>query len=388
MKKNILWIYLMCKRLLKKPSFLIILGILPVLLLGYRVLIAGESGTIRVGMYFEEPEGALAKAMQQELVGKELFAEFYVSASEEDLYADVASGRAECGYLLPGDVIERLVEKDWDGCITQIVSDNSRYADYVNETIYCQVFYEMAETLLLDYMRSHNYYGATDAQLTEACREAFAAKENGIIAFEYEYVEGKGGIQVPKPEKTGDYDHLTKPIRGTIALFVLLAGMAGLIFWYQDEQEGRFQCFLYQRLPWLSVSSLLLPTLLGGIVGLGSLYLSGVGMSFPKELALMLLYCLLVTGFCNLLRFLVPSAHAVCAMIPLFSLASFVCCPIIMDITTFAPFLRYLRPLLVVDYYLEGYLYPHKMLRLAFAALLVLPVTYVLDVYRVAHRKE
>lgn len=389
MKRLGIWILFMCKRLLKRPSFVIILCLLPCLLFSYRYLISEESGAVRVGLYFEDTEAELSGELREALLANDIFAEFYVCQESEELYLDVAAGRAECGYVFPADLPERFLQRDWEAAVTLVVSDNSRYADYISEAVYARLFFFLADELVTDYLATHVDFGGGREEIELFIAEQYRqAASSADSIFEFHYVDGSTGeIQEQKGEKDADHNYLTKPIRGTVALFVLLAGLAGLVFWFQDEREGRFAAFAYYKRPVLSLGSLLLPVLLGGVVGLLCLELSGVAAVLWRELAAMLLYCLLVTAFCNLLRLMVPSVNAVCAMIPILSIASYLCCPVIMDIKTFVPALAYIRPILVVDYYLETFLQPAQFWRLA-AAVLLLPVTVVSDYWRQTRAKS
>ncbi len=382
MKRLGMWVLLMSKRLLKRPSFVIILCLLPCLLFSYRYLISEDSGVIRVGLCFENGETELAGELREALLANDIFADFYVCEEEEELYLDVAAGRAECGYLFPEDLPERFLQRDWEAAVTVVVSDNSRYADYISETVYARLFFYLADELVTEFLVTHADFGSGREEIEPLIAEQYKEAANGSSVFQFHYVDwDTGEIRQPKGEKDADHNYLTKPIRGTVALFVLLAGLAGLVFWFQDEREGRFAAFAYYKRPMLSLGSLLLPVLLGGAVGFLCLLLSGIVVGLLRELAAMFLYCLLVTAFCNLLRLLVPSVNAVCAMIPILSIASYLCCPVIMDITTFVPALAYIRPILVADYYLEAFLYPSLFWKLA-AAVLLLPVTVAWDYRR------
>lgn len=379
MKRLGIWLLFMSKRLLKRPSFVIILCLLPCLLFSYRYLISEESGAVRVGLCFEDAEAELSGELREALLANDIFAEFYVCQEAEELYLDVAAGRAECGYVFPADLPERFLERDWEAAVTLVVSDNSRYADYISEAVYARLFFFLADELVTDYLATHADFGGGREEIEAFIAERYREASSADSIFVFHYVDGNTGeIQPQKGADDVDHNYLTKPIRGTVALFVLLAGLAGLVFWFQDEREGRFAAFAYYKRPLLSLGSLLLPALLGGVVGFFCLELSGIAAGFWWELVAMLLYCLLVTAFCNLLRLLIPSVNAVCAMIPILSVASYLCCPVIMDITTFLPALAYIRPILVVDYYLEAFLQPAEFWKLA-AAVLLLPVTVAFD---------
>ena len=379
MKRLGMWVLLMSKRLLRRPSFVIILCLLPVLLLSYRYLIAQDSGKTRVGLCFENEDDALAKEVAEALLSNDLFAEFYVCGEEDELYSDVAAGRAECGYLFPADLSERFLQKDWEAAITLLVADGSQYADYISEAVYTRVFFALSDELVTDFLEEHADFGGSREEIAALISQKYEDAAEGMSVFEFHYIDAQTGeVQEESAETDSDYNYLTKPIRGTVALFVLLAGLAGLVFWFQDEKEGRFAAFAYYKRPLLTLGSLFLPTQLGGIVGVICLEFSGIAGNIFRELLAMQLYCLLVTAFCNLLRQIVPSVNAICAMIPILSIASYLCCPVIMDITTFLPALSYVRPVLVANYYLQAMQTLGQMWVLA-AAVLLLPVTVALD---------
>ena len=69
----------------------------------------------------------------------------------------------------------------------------------------------------------------------------------------------------------------------------------------------------------------------------------------------MLLYCIFVVGVCEILRVLVPNVNAICAIIPILAIGSYLCCPIIMDLKKTIPATVYLRTILPPDYYLQVY---------------------------------
>lgn len=379
MKRMGIWILLMSKRLLKRPSFVIILCLLPCLLISYRYLIREEDTSIRVGLYFEEGENAFTSQMKAALKNNDVFASFYVCPSENELYNDVAAGRAECGYIFDKEIQKRFVEKDWDAVITVVVSDNSRFADYINEIVYARLFYTLADELMTNFLSERAEFGEGREEIEQMFKDAYLQADSTESIFQIHYLDENKNEIVKEKALDTDYNYLTKPIRGTVALFVLLSGLAGLVFWFQDEQEGRFRAFTYYRRPYLNVGSLMLPVGIGGLVALVCMLLSGIGKNPLLELVVMILYCLLVTGFCNLLRLLVPSVNAICAMIPILSIASYLCCPVIMNLAVTVPAIGYIRPILVVNYYLEVFISSSNMWKLVLAAILLLPATVLWD---------
>ena len=71
MKRMGMWILLMTKRLMKKPSFIIILVLLPVILVMYRFIITEDDGTIRACVYVPEGSEAFTAKLADNLADAE-----------------------------------------------------------------------------------------------------------------------------------------------------------------------------------------------------------------------------------------------------------------------------------------------------------------------------
>ena len=152
MKRMGMWILLMTKRLMKKPSFIIILVLLPVILVMYRFIITEDDGTIRACVYVPEGSDSYTKQLAKHLAEAEYSARFYLVDSEDDLYSDVIAGRAEVGYVFPKDMNERFLTKNWDGAVRMVVSDTSQLAPFVNEFVNVVIYTDMMEDYIADYL--------------------------------------------------------------------------------------------------------------------------------------------------------------------------------------------------------------------------------------------
>ena len=53
-KKLLLWFLMLSKRLYKKPTFLVLILLIPVLMFGYIAISGGESGVMTIGMVCQE----------------------------------------------------------------------------------------------------------------------------------------------------------------------------------------------------------------------------------------------------------------------------------------------------------------------------------------------
>ncbi len=377
MKRMGMWILLMTKRLMKKPSFVIILVLLPVILIGYRFIIKENEETLRACIYVPSGSDEYARTVAKELVKADYAATFYMADSEDDLYSDVIAGRAEVGYIFAKDLHQRMLTKDWAGAITMVVSDTSQFAEFVNEFVTVQLYSNIMEDYLTDYLATRSGINLTEEEIRPAVRENLAKQAEAETVFEVSYRDYYTNTEVTKEEILQE-NYLTKPIRGTVALFVLLAGLAGLVFWFQDSAEGRFKVMSYEKRPVINYGSLLLPTLLAAVVGLVCIFIAGLAGNFFKELFVMLLYVFFVTGVCEIIRVAVPSVNAICAAIPILAIASYLCCPIVLDLKKVLPVVSYLRKILPPDYYLQTF-NAAPVWVLAVAAAVVSAVTVLLE---------
>lgn len=354
MKRMGMWILLMTKRLMKKPSFIIILVLLPVILIMYRFIITEDDGTIRACVYVPEGSDEYTKQLAEHLAEAEYSARFYLVDSEDDLYSDVIAGRAEVGYVFPKDMNERFLTKNWDGAVRMVVSDTSQLAPFVNEFVTVVIYTDMMEDYIADYLVNRSGLELRDEEIRPIIRDNLAKQAQKGTLFDISYRDYYKNEEVSKEEVMAE-NYLMKPIRGTVALFVLLAGLAGLVFWFQDNAEGRFKVMSHEKRPVINYGSLLLPTALSALVGMVCIIIAGLCGNIFFELLTMLLYVIFVTGVCEIIRVIVPSVNAVCAAIPILAIASYLCCPILIDLKKVLPVVSYLRKILPPDYYLETF---------------------------------
>ena len=354
MKRMGMWILLMTKRLMKKPSFIIILVLLPVILVMYRFIITEDDATIRACIYVPEGSEEFTTKLADDLVTADFQAKFYLVDSEDDLYSDVIAGRAEVGYILPKDIRERFLTKNWDGAVTMVVSDSSQMAPFVNEFVTVVIYTDMMEEYITDYLVNRSGLTFEDGDIRPLIRESLRKHAGSGSLFDISYRDYYKNEEVSREEVMSE-NYLMKPIRGTVALFVLLAGLAGLVFWFQDNAEGRFKVMSHEKRPVINYGSLLLPTALSAIVGMVCIIIAGLCGNIFYELLTMLLYVIFVTGVCEIIRVIVPNVNAVCAAIPILAIASYLCCPILIDLKKVLPVVSYLRKILPPDYYLETF---------------------------------
>jgi len=157
MTRWIAWLVLSGKRYLKRPAFLLLLLVLPVAAAFFRREEEKEQPGIRIAVYGEEedPDG-FSKQLAEKLAGYggesgSLFS-FYLAGDEEELKRDVASGKAECGYVIHEGLEEKLKGKKFKGAISLYESPSTVAGLLSTETVFSLMIEAYDKELFLDYL--------------------------------------------------------------------------------------------------------------------------------------------------------------------------------------------------------------------------------------------
>ena len=202
MKRVAMWFFLSCKRYMRKWSFLFILLLLPA-----GVLAAGQaqkkgSQDISIAISVEESgENSLGDALADSLVNRPRGEDagmfrFYLCRDEEEVKAEVASRRAECGYVIYAGLEEKLDTKSYKRSIGVYSAPSTVASSLSTETVFAALMKIYDGKLLADYVAENELFDHLGAPGGEAREEAAVqAKElytkwlesGSTFRFEYQF---------------------------------------------------------------------------------------------------------------------------------------------------------------------------------------------------------
>lgn len=353
MKRTLTFLLLFVKRLCKKPSFLIILLLMPALVLGLRIVLEEDDETIYVALLNESGNEKIDLVIA-ELVSADGSMCYYKADNEEDLRADVLTQYAECGFVFREGVWEALVNEEESGLITVYQNSKTTMSDLIKEKIFANIYSYLSYDLMLKYIEEQEPEdGLTDEEREKYLEERykFYADEGGV--FTISYTDGNNTIVKDVAEVAADNSFLMKPVKGALSLFMLMASLAGAVFWAIDEKDGVYKTLGYIERPYVNLTVILLPGLLAGAVALISVWLGGISKGVFVEIGRTLAYVILLTGFSNLIRSLTSNATLICSILPMLTVASLICCNIIINTASMVEGIEMVRVLLPPNYYLE-----------------------------------
>jgi len=336
------WWALLTKRLLRRPGYLAVLLLVPLFALGLSLLSQEDSGAVTVALYLADPEDPVAAATAARLETGESVLRCERVFSEEEARARVRSGRADAAWLLDRDLTAKLrdyVRYSRGGCITVVEREENVFLRVSREKLFGSVYPELSFTLFQSFAENELGLGElTESELRTYYNSGFTAQE--LLRFRY-----LDGTEV---ETSGSY--LTAPLRGILALLLLLGAMASGMYCYGDERAESFVWLAGWKRALLPVFSHLIAMLPAALAVLGALALSDAWLGLGRETLLLLCYLPGCALFCEILRLFCPREEQFGALIPILTLAILVFCPVFLSLRWALP----VRALLPTGQYLTA----------------------------------
>lgn len=400
MKKIWIYCFLYGKKQVKQKSFLVLLLILPILV-GFCAHLQRTTDTsIRIGLYISEntlqtldspmdshgPTLPTVSDLIQRLTEEtyhigDAAILFYPCDTLSQLENDVAKGSAECGYVIPDSLYISLQQNEKNHLIQVVTSPTTTLSAVTNEMVYASLFREYARYTLQDYLwKESPLFADANGDISAADRTSFFQHVSDLyekyltndstFCFTYDtdsrtpdstHALGSDTINpdVSTLDSTNfkpDNDHapsiLLSPVRGLIALFIMIAGFTGGYSYYHEKENHVYDNRTSHAVRRLQALSIFIPTFLISVMGLFCLLFSHGFTSLTQELPAMAYYDLIVVLFIWILMQLIPNKLLFVSFIPIFVLGSCVFTPIFIDITTYLPMLKPVQYLFLPYYYL------------------------------------
>lgn len=348
LQKAFLWMFLLHKRLMKKYSFLVILGMVPLLTAGMFWAARGESGMLRI-VLCQENEGDVVSA---EIIGKLLKQKsvfmYAKETSAEAAYEAVQTGKVDAAWIFADEFEEGVhaytfYQDKRVPLVTVVEREDTVFLQLARERLYSVIYPYLSYALFENYIALELAPEENISKEELKTEYAVVKVKDGIFRFAYRNTEDR-------TDREDETNYLLTPFRGFLLLLVLLCGMAASLYFQQDKQEQRFLRLSVGKGLFFPYLYHLTAVLDGAVVVLLTFYATHILLSWRREVPLMALYCVACVGFCNLLRKLCGTIQRLSACIPFLVLGMVVICPIFIHLERFR-MMQYLFP---PFYYLQS----------------------------------
>lgn len=341
---------LLNKRLFKKPSFVIILCMIPLVVFGIRLIAGQESGIVRIALVNlakdSKDTASGAGAIIDRLTDNDSVFLYSECASEEEALKMLEIDSVDAVWIFPRDYDERVAAFT-QGLITeQNGTDTGKRGDKNNrgraggKDGNAVTVIEREDTVLLQLARME-LFGSMYSDLSYSLFENFIDlriaggegadhsdyrkyydnNRNSGSLFKYRDYDGN------KIQDTGN-GYLFTPVRGMLLLLLLLGGLAAAMY-YRDDLDKEIFTWMPVGNRWIFEHVYLMTALIdGGLVVFVTFMITGLGVDFIRELVLMALYLLSSCCFCSIIRKITPGLRSLATLIPMLLLAMLVICPV------------------------------------------------------------
>lgn len=345
MDKVLLWFWFSCKRQLRRSVYLLLLMLLPFTLLWLSKAGQTENEGIAVALYTEE--GGLGQMVADSLLKDSGMFRFYLCGSRQELEEDVASRRAECGYVFLHGLLEKLYRGTFRRTI-EVLTAPSTVADKLSsEVVFSRLYEVYGRMLLKEYVTGDGLFKEQERE--EAWQEIEDLYEQlyqdgSTFSFEYQ-TETSRRILADQSSRA------VFPVRGMAAVYVFVTGLFSAVSLCTDEKNGLYAPVPYFLKRWCSLASMSAPVFLSSVSGLAAIWITG-NFKGIRELLIMSGYVLAVVLVSYLLKCFIRNPAALCSLIPFFIIGSLVFCPVFFDLSTWIPALKTLGGAFLPQYYL------------------------------------
>ncbi|MBR6812030.1 MAG: ABC transporter permease [Oscillospiraceae bacterium] len=346
LKRLLTWYALLNKRLFRRAGFIIVLLIIPVLVLGISLAAKEESGILNIGLYLKDESDPTAKEIAEALLSEESLFRYTVYDSEDRAVSAVRSGAVDAAWVFEEDMGEKI------SAYTAGTMEECAVTVYEQEE---NVVLQLAREKLFGFLYSRVSYSIFKDFIAEIDPEGEPSEEELIRDYntlevtapmvQFAYMSGE---QATVDEQA---DYLTAPLRGIMALMVVLCAMMSCAYYVHDEEEGCF-VWLSDRARVVSAYGYCLTAVIDmAVIVIVSLWAAGMLTGLGTEIVLMLIYCLAAVAFANIIRRLCGTIERLGLAMPIVMIALLVLCPVFLNmkkaraVQFFIPTFHYLHGL-------------------------------------------
>ncbi|MCR5722424.1 MAG: ABC transporter permease [Lachnospiraceae bacterium] len=362
---------LLNKRLYKQATYVILLMMIPIAVLAFSGAAKSGSQLMKIGIYAEDPDSESAKLLINEMASVREEISFTEYSSEDEAVKGVKSAKLDEAWVIPAGIdesFERLAKGKRPKETIRLYAREQGVAHlFMQELLESKAFKVYAPDIFFAYTQdNHGEFGGLDE-----FKKTFYDKAPGNSIFSYSILDG---------EKVENENYLLMPVRGLLAILLLVTYLSASIFYMEDTDNGLFIYWhsKFKNLRALGYYGVVM--IAPAVLVILALVLAGINVGITAEIVNMALYCLALILFSMIVRMIFNSTKTIGVIMPLIVIVSIVLSPVFVDLTG----LRAVERLVPSFYYLMSTYDRHYIPQAAIYCLCEAAVLEVL--YRIGRR--
>lgn len=329
--------------------FFQLLMILLVIFIVYKIQLP-QFDTVKVGICYSD--SPLGKNIFETLVESEGIFTYITYLDTEQLKADVLGGELEAGFIFTDRFDKGIASGDTKETVSFYSTPFSKKSEVLKETVYTAIFNYISEQILIEV--DEEQYGNSNDERRKRLLEINTWYLESDTLFKLEIKE----VSVKDKNTTGEErDSLlnteeTNPIRGIAGLLLFLIMHLSFGRKWEADSKALLKALspkdriLYMAM--IMLASVTIPSIMvvGFLAGLPQS--AGVIFEIAKMTMLIVMSIVWITLLDRIVRNYTTYMGSVVAIL----LVNVFCCPIVVDLATIIPAMKYIRMLLPLGWYL------------------------------------
>lgn len=340
-KKFPLWFYMFLKRLLCKPGFVAILCAIPLLVWGANLAMQGENGILTVYLCCEDGNSDALEVIDN-IKNTKTSLLFKESTNLDESLNALEQKKADAVWYFKNNFSQKAASyaggKNKKPLVEVFQREDNIPLKLSRERLYAGVYSKLAYGAYKNFV----YTEFTNvSSVSEDVIKSYVGKRD----FDGEIVTME---TLEQKSKKSELSYLVMPVRGILAILVMLCGFASALVFINDKKYGRFDWMPKQKQIIPCFAQCLAGISLSALSVFAALHLSQISVGFFKELVSMILFIIASTGFCLVFGLLFKSVSKAGALIPAFIILMLVFSPVFFDLNI----LNGIKYMLPTHYYL------------------------------------
>lgn len=324
------WFMLLTKRNFKKPSFIFILLLIPIVTLAIALTTSIDPSVMHIGYTCDGSPEKSTKELFASLENDSGIISFKYYANEGLGQKAFDNGEIESLWIFPSDIeaeTRKYYSGDKSAFIKVINRVQNEMTDASRNKLFCEIFPHVAYSLFENYVTLELPGG--DNLSEEEILHYYTSRGIDTEIINVVTVDNSGEIY----ESEGNY--ITSPLRGIVAVIVLLSSLAAAMFTLSDIRRGLYALFPFGKRFALLLSSLFSHIIPASVTALVSIYLADLGEGLTDEIFRMVLFVTACASASLLLMGLFKTPKAFAVSVPIIILSAIIFSPVFINVTEF-----------------------------------------------------
>ena len=331
----LIWLWMLAKRLYKKPSFLLILLLIPAMVLGYRASTNESSSMMSVALVMDGNDPLTAELSQTFSQTGQLLN--CLPCDMDTANQLLVTGKVDAIWHFPENLTERL------RLFSQKPSASNAFIDVIvrEQTVPLRLSQEKISGVLFEPIARYVYLD----QLRQVAPELAHMSDEALLTYyDQTYIsDSLFSFQKSQTANAIEGHYLLSPLRGLLGIIAILCALSASMYYLTDRKRGTFA--------WVSRHRQSIPEFANQFVSVFHvvvcawvcLGLTGLSGGFFRELVVTVAYTVCCCAFSMVLRRIFNSIRSLGALLPLLITLMLVICPVFFNFGPMRP-MQYLLP--------------------------------------------